>query len=234
MGIDYSRVGFALSSPKRSVILDHLMAGGSISASMLAKVARIAPSTATGHLSALRAAGFVTETTSGRFRLYSLAGPDVAEALEALARICPPLPVRSLSQSITSRQLAFVRTCYDHLAGQIGVAMLDAMLSHSWVRADGAEYEVTDAGRRELMALGVDVEGAGRARRTFAKPCLDWTERRYHLAGALGAATCTAMLRRGWFQRSGTAGRSLILTGAGEAGLSLLGIETAPSDRLAS
>lgn len=233
MGIDFSRVGSALA-PTRSVIVDHLLAGGSVSASMLAKAAGIAPSTASGHLSALRAAGFVTRSTSGRFRLYSLAGPDVAEALEALARICPPMPVRSLSQSIANRQLAFARTCYDHLAGQVGVAILDALLTQRWVRPDGVDYELTTAGTRGLATLGVDLDAARCARRAFAKPCLDWTERRFHLAGALGAAICSSMLEGGWFRREGIAGRSLVLTGAGEAGLSELGVESSALVRLAS
>ncbi len=234
MGVDFSRVGTALANPARSAIVDHLMAGGSVSASMLAKVARIAPSTASGHLSALRAAGFITETSSGRFRLYSLAGPEVAEALEALARICPPVLVRSLSQSIANRQLAFARTCYDHLAGQVGVALLDAFLAQRWVRPDGAEYELTATGSRALSALRVDIDAARAARRTFARPCLDWTERRYHLAGSLAAAMCSNMLERGWFRRDGLARRSLVLTREGEAGLTSLGIESSSLEWLAS
>ena len=234
MGVDFSHVGTALGNPARSAMIDHLLGGGSVSASMLAKVARIAPSTASGHLSALRAAGFVTESASGRYRYYSLAGPDVAEALEALARICPPLPVRSLSQSIAGRRLAFARTCYDHLAGQAGVALLDAMLSRRWIRPAAAGYEVTAAGERGFAEMRVDVDAARTERRTFARPCLDWTERRFHLAGALGAAICSRMLENGWFRRDAITGRGLVLTRDGEAGLSSLGIETSSLDRLAS
>lgn len=234
MGVDFSRVGIALANPARSAMIDHLLGGGSVSASMLAKVARIAPSTASGHLSALRAAGFVTESASGRYRFYSLAGADIAEALEALARICPPIPVRSLNQSIAGRRLAFARTCYDHLAGQAGVALLDAMLSQRWLRPAAAGYELTSAGAHGLAALGVDAGAPRSERRTFARPCLDWTERRFHLAGALGAAICSAMLERGWFRRDGASGRGLVLTPEGEAGLFSLGIETSSLDRLAS
>ena len=234
MAVDFSGVGVALANPARSAIIDHLLGGGSVSASMLAKVARIAPSTASGHLSALRAAGFVTESASGRYRFYSLAGPDVAEALEALARICPPVPVRSLSQSIAGRRLAFARTCYDHLAGQVGVALLDVMLSQRWIRPSAAGYEITTAGERRLAALGVNVDVARSERRTFARPCLDWTERRFHLAGALGAALCSSMLENGWFRRDGMTGRSVVLTREGEAGLTSLGIESSSLERLAS
>lgn len=234
MGADFTRVGIALASPARSAIVGHLLAGGSVSASMLAKAARIAPSTASGHLSVLRAAGFVTEESRGRHRFYSIAAPDVAEALEAVARICPPVPVRSLGQSIAGRQLAFARTCYDHLAGQVGVAILDALLERRWVRPDGPGYALTSAGARGLAALGVDIDAARGARRTFAKPCLDWTERRFHLAGALGAVLCSNALERGWFRREGIAGRSLILTPDGQAGLSSLGVDGSSLVRLAS
>jgi len=201
---------------------------------MLAKAARIAPSTASGHLSALVAAGFIIESASGRNRFYSLAGPDVAEALEALARICPPVPVRGLTQSLTNQRLAFARTCYDHLAGHVGVAILDALVSRRWIRPDGAYYDLTAAGAEGLRALGVDIDAATHARRTFARPCLDWTERRFHLAGALGAALCECLIERGWFRRTGLSGRGLALAREGEAGLSMLGVNSSSLVRVAS
>jgi hypothetical protein len=169
------------------------------------------------------AGGLIQATSNGRHRYFSLAGPDVADALEGLARICPSSPVRGLRQSLAMRELRFARTCYDHLAGAVGVAVLDALLGRRWLHAADSTYSVTAEGDRQLAELGIDLEAARRGRRACARPCLDWTERRHHLAGALGAAVTSVMLDRGWFARAG-AGRGLRITETGRARLLALGV----------
>jgi DNA-binding transcriptional ArsR family regulator len=223
VGSDFAAIGGLLANPARSTMLDQLLRGPAMSAGELSKSAGVAPSTGSEHLAALMAGGLIQATSNGRHRYFSLAGPDVADALEGLARICPSSPVRGLRQSLAMRELRFARTCYDHLAGAVGVAVLDALLGRRWLHAADSTYSVTAEGDRQLAELGIDLEAARRGRRAFARPCLDWTERRHHLAGALGAAVTSVMLDRGWFARAG-AGRGLRITETGRARLLALGV----------
>jgi len=195
-------------------MLEALLDGGTASAGGLAAAAAVKPSTASGHLAALVEGGMVVVTTRGRNRDYRIADGDVALALEALSRICPDLPVRSLRAARRMDALRGARTCYDHLAGQLGVGMLTALLQREWLVANADDYLLTRVGARRLAGLGVDVSWARRQRRNFARPCLDWTERRPHLAGALGAALCHTVVRGGWVRRR-RSGRGLVITPVG-------------------
>lgn len=188
-----------------------------MSAGELARTARVSPSTASEHLAKLVDGGLLAVTVAGRHRHYRIASADVAAALETLARICPQNPVRSLRASGNAEALRFARTCYDHLAGVLGVAVLDALLRRRWLAPSDGGYGLTPAGELALRAAGVDVAGAGTRRRAFARPCLDWTQRRPHLAGALGAAVTTTILDHGWLRRG--KGRGLRLTGEGRLAL---------------
>jgi DNA-binding transcriptional ArsR family regulator len=218
MGTDFAHVGRLLANPARSAMLDALMEGRPLAAGELARVARVSPSTASEYLGDLIKGGLALMERQGRHRYYRLAGPDIAAALEGLARICPPTPVRSLRASSEARAIAFARTCYDHLAGWLGVAVLDTLLERDWLTAAPAGYVLTASGQLAMAAAGVDVAGAMARRRAFARPCLDWTERRPHLAGALGAAVTALVLERGWVERDGV-GRGLRVTRAGRTGL---------------
>ena len=227
MGTDFAAVGRLLSSPARAAILDVLLDGGVASATELAAVASVKPSTASGHLAALLDAGLVTMVVRGRNHYYRLAGSDVAAALEALSRLCPATPVRSLRESRNMEALRTARTCYDHLAGQLGVELLSALLRRGWLTPRGDNYSLRALGERSLIGLGVDVAGARRQRRNFARACLDWTEQRPHLAGALGAAINETFLRDGWARRRRT-GRGLVVTPIGAAQLAeALGVSIA-------
>jgi DNA-binding transcriptional ArsR family regulator len=214
VGTDFATVGRLLSSPARAAMLEVLLDGGTASASELAAAASVKPSTASGHLAALVDGRMVEVSARGRHRDYRLANRDVGLALEALSRICPARPVHSLNAARTMDVLRVARTCYDHLAGQLGVEMLEAMLEREWLVPRGAGYAVPATGERMLAGLGVDVAGARQQRRNFARPCLDWTERRPHLAGALGAALCRSVLAAGWARRR-RSGRGLLLTPIG-------------------
>jgi DNA-binding transcriptional ArsR family regulator len=215
-----------LSSPARATMLSALLEGRALSAGELARGSGVAVSTASEHLAALSGGGLVTSLTSGRHRYYRLSGPEVGETLEAWFRLTPPPQPRSLRTSNEARRLAYVRTCYDHLAGTVGVALHEAMLQRAWLVATADGYDVAAAGERGLARLSVDVTAARTSRRALARPCLDWTERRYHLAGAMAGELCAALLAQGWVRRS--AGRGLDVTPLGASGLAdVLGLALA-------
>lgn len=226
---DIAPVAALLADPARAAMLTALLDGRALAAGELARLAGVSPATASSHLSRLLAGGLVTVVSQGRHRYYRLAGHDVAAALEALAHLVPRLPVRSLRQSREAAALSQARICYDHLAGQAGVAVLDALL------ADGVlcgtecsqDFEVTAAGAAALTRFGLDLAALRRSRRHFARSCLDWTERRPHLAGALGAAITERLLDLGWIER-GTHRRAVRVTAAGQERLAASSAHLAP------
>jgi DNA-binding transcriptional ArsR family regulator len=217
--VDLVPIARLVADPTRAAILNALLAGRALAAGELARLARVSAATASEHLARLLDGGLVRVTAQGRHRYYRLAGAEVAAALEALAYISPPREIRSLRQSRTARTLGFARTCYDHLAGVAGVTVHAAMLNHAWLRAGVDGYEITPAGEHAFTGLGVDLAALRARRRGLARPCLDWTERRPHLAGALGAAVTAELLARAWFVRRGSGERGLILTPDGATGI---------------
>ena len=217
MGTDYSAIAGLLGHPARSAMIDALMDGRALPAGDLARLAGVRASTASEHLGRLADGGLVTVTAQGRHRYFRISTTEVAVALEAFARICPPTPIRSLRTSAQAEALRHARTCYDHLAGMLGVAVMDAMRQRRWLAAADGGYRLTRAGGLALVDVGVDVAAAAGRRRPFARPCIDWTERRPHLAGALGAALTTTMFDRGWIRRRD--GRGVAATGAGRIAL---------------
>jgi DNA-binding transcriptional ArsR family regulator len=205
---DLASVGALLAEPARAKVLLALSDGRSLPASMLAAEAGVAASTASHHLARLVNGGLISVATRGRHRYYTLAGQDVAELLEAAARVAPPQPVTSLREGTRAHRLRYARRCYDHLAGRLGVAVADALV----VATDGG-CRVTDAGAARLSSLGVEV-GAGEG----ARACRDWTEQRLHIAGPVGRALLSALLQHGWLE-PGAKTRALTLTPAGRLAL---------------
>lgn len=223
---DLAPVAAIIAEPARAAMLDTLLSGRAMPAGELARVAGVSASTASEHLNRMRQGGLVDVVRQGRHRYYRLAGRPVAQALEALAHIAPPRQVRSLRQSREAESLAFARTCYDHVAGTLGVTLLDGFLARDWLADADGGYGLTRRGAEELETWGVDVADVRRRRRSFARPCLDWTERRYHLAGALAAACTTRMLDLGWVAPRTPASRALRVTRRGAAGVrDLLGVD---------
>jgi DNA-binding transcriptional ArsR family regulator len=199
---DLAAVGALIGEPTRAAMLDELVSGRSLPAGELARLAGVHPATATAHLRRLVEAGLVRVRAQGRHRYHELAGPEVAAALEALARIAPPAAVRSLRQHRTALGLAEARTCYDHLAGRRGVELRDRLLASRALREiDDRDHELTRHGQRLLAKLDIDAEPLRATRRVFARTCVDWTERRPHLAGALPAALTARLLELGWLSR---------------------------------
>ncbi|MGW2277841.1 ArsR/SmtB family transcription factor [Streptomyces sp. NPDC001770] len=210
---DFTSVGKALAAPARSAFLNLLMDGTRRPAGELAQGAGVSASTASEHLAVLVAAGLVTCESSGRRRYYSLADAQVATALEALGVLAAPTPVSGYRRSRQMQHLAAARFCYDHLAGQLGIALTDAWTRQGWL-ADDESLSLTGAGADGLRGVGVDVDSAIQARRPTTRGCLDWTERRAHLAGALGAAVGRRFLEAGWVVRHHS-GRGLNVTHSG-------------------
>ncbi len=216
MGRDLSVLGRALAAPARSALLNSLIGGATRPASELAAYARVSPATASEHLAVLLDAGLITCQAHGRHRYYRLANAQVAAALAQLGELCPETAPSGYHRSREATDLAAARLCYGHLAGQLGLGVTDMMRRKAWL---DEEFRLTGLGDRRLTGLGIDVTSLRAARRTLARPCLDWTERRHHLGGSLGTAIAELVLDRGWVRRRpGSRGLDVTTGGAAEFG----------------
>jgi DNA-binding transcriptional ArsR family regulator len=209
-------------------MLDALMTGRALTATELARAADISMPTASEHLAKLRKGGLVEVVTQGRHRYHRLASAEVGAALESLSHIAPEKQVTTLRQSSRARSLAEARTCYDHVAGRCGVALHDGLLARGWLVPEPGGYALPESGVEGLLGWGVDVTTARSARRRLARPCLDWTERREHLAGALAGAIADALIdgAEPWFVRRADDHRGLRPTDLGRSRLTELGWES--------
>jgi DNA-binding transcriptional ArsR family regulator len=225
-----AQIAGLIGEPSRAAVLMALIDGRALAASTLAEEAGVARSTISGHLGRLTDAGLVRVEASGRNRYYRLAGVEVAETLESLARLAPPKPVRSLRQANRAHALRHARSCYDHLAGRLGVALTDALLERGDLVAErnssdatdpilgpgrAHAFHLTDSGAQHLAELGVAIEPA--SRRPLIRYCVDWSEQRPHLGGAIGAGLMEMLLAREWITRGN--GRAILTTPAGNSAL---------------
>jgi DNA-binding transcriptional ArsR family regulator len=212
--VEVAAVASLMSDAARAAMLIVLLDGRARTASELAFVAGISPQTTSSHLAKLVEAGLVAMVQQGRHRYHRLARPETAHALEALSVIAAAPPRRPRAPGPRDRQLREGRTCYDHFAGLLGVSIADALLSIGGVIEQGREFEITGEGERRLGVLGVDVPALRRDRRPLCRSCIDWSERRPHLAGAVGARLATSCLAAGWVERLGQSrGVRVTLTG---------------------
>jgi DNA-binding transcriptional ArsR family regulator len=201
----------------RATILAALMGGQALTASELAFLARVSRPTASEHLVKLTEARLVAVTKQGRYRYYRIASPLVARMIESIIAVAAiEVPSRYQPRSIRDEALRFARTCYDHLAGQVGVAIADALVANGHVVLGEDGGEVTEAGTRFLIGFGADLSPRGK--RIFCRPCLDWSERRYHVAGLVGTEIWRRCLDLRWLTRERDS-RALRLTAAGKVGL---------------
>lgn len=210
-----SAIAAAIGEPARARMLFGLMDGQPRTSTELAVIAGVSASTASVHLNRLKAQRLVKVVARGKHRYYSLEGSRVAAALEALS-VLAGRPARAAVPRHPSR-LTLARTCYDHLAGALGVSLHDRLLALGWLSARSPrvrDYTVGAAGEQGFAALGIDLDETRRLRRRFASACLDWSERRPHLGGALGAALLGAALRRKWVTQD-LDSRALTLTKTG-------------------
>lgn len=225
---DIASAAALIADSTRAAILQALLPDRPLAAGELARLAGVSAATASFHLAKLLEGGLITVIRQGRHRYYRLAGHEVAAALEALGLISPGLPVRSLRQSREAAALAEARTCYDHLAGRAGVGLMDGLLRRGLLeeksgrtgRGDTSShrFEVTGAGAKELGSFGLNLLQIRRSRRQFAGTCIDWTQRRRHLNGALAAAITSRMFELGWIEH-GPRRRSVRVTPVGIEGL---------------
>jgi DNA-binding transcriptional ArsR family regulator len=198
----FSGTAFLLADPARAVMLTALLDGRALPAGELAYVARVTAQTASSHLAKLLAGGLVVLEIEGRHRYYRLAGSHVAQALEHLAAIRPQTQIRHRALSPEAQRLHFCRSCYDHLAGRVGVALARALEEREYLRPmEKKALEVTPAGSEWLARLGVDLRGIKPSRGGLARQCLDWTERQHHVAGPLGVELMTVLCAAGWLRR---------------------------------
>ncbi|CAN7666770.1 MULTISPECIES: ArsR/SmtB family transcription factor [unclassified Variovorax] len=206
-----ARLAGAIAEPARARMLCCLLDGRARTATELAAVGEVAASTASAHLARLKEQRLVESVAQGKHRYFRLAGSEVAAVLEGLLVVAGA--PRSEFQPTAPSRLRVARTCYDHMAGTAGVALHDRLHAQGWLQAtaEGGAYELTAEGAVALESLGLDIESARSSRRRFACACLDWSERRPHLGGALGAAWLQLSLRRGWVRQE-LDGRALALT----------------------
>jgi DNA-binding transcriptional ArsR family regulator len=204
-----ARIAAAIGEPARARMLYCLMDSHARTGTELAVVAEVSPSTASVHLSRLKSEGLVKMLVQGKHRYYSLQGPEVAKVLEGLSVLAGG--PRSKFVPHTPNRLRAARTCYDHIAGTLGVLLHDRLATNGWL---SGSYDLTAAGTKALEALGVDVAETRLMHRRFAFGCLDWSERRSHLGGALGAALLKLALKRKWVTQE-LDSRALCITSLG-------------------
>lgn len=212
-----ARIAAAIGEPARARILFTLMDGHARTSTELAVVAEVSPSTASAHLNRLKAEHLIKVLVQGKHRFYSLEGSAVARALEGLSVLAGS--PRSQFVPSTPSRLRAARTCYDHIAGALGVALHDRLMALRWISAgakrEDNSYDITPSGRKAFEALGIEIERIRNLRRRFAYACLDWSERRPHVGGALAAALLSLALKRKWVAQD-LDSRSLRVTNVGQ------------------
>jgi DNA-binding transcriptional ArsR family regulator len=216
---DIAKVAALLGDPARAAMLWTLIDGRARPAGELAFAANVSAQSASGHLAKLVQSDLLSVQTQGRHRYYRLASHDVALALESLAAIAPSPAPRALPASkATPPALRYARTCYDHLAGELAVKLLAHLEKKGCLVRAEKDFEVSSKGEKLFAGIGIDTAGLRQAKRRFACGCLDWSEREFHLGGALGAALLQELLHRRWLQRAQKS-RALQLTPQGSDGM---------------
>jgi len=200
-GPDISRIAALIGNPANANMLMALMAGPALTATELAQEAGVMPSTVSGHLAKLEKAGLVETARQGRHRYFRLADPDVALALEGLMPVAARAGLMRVRTGPRDPELRRARSCYDHLAGHLAVTMFERFIERRLLTRKGDDLRMTADGRRFFAKGGIDVEALERSRRAPCRCCLDWSERKYHLGGTLGAAILDRIVEQGWAVR---------------------------------
>jgi len=214
-----AEVAALVGDPARANILAALMGGRALTAGELVQAAGVSPQTTSGHLGKLTDGRLIACVKQGRHRYYRIATPRVAEMLEGIMAVVADAPPRHRPASKLDDAMRNARTCYDHFAGRLGVGLTDFLCDHNHVALSPDGGEVTDSGVAFFERFGVDLADARRRRRIFCRPCLDWTERRPHLGGSVGALLAQRCFDLGWTERMRTS-RAVTITPAGRRGLS--------------
>jgi DNA-binding transcriptional ArsR family regulator len=225
-----AEIAALVGEPARATMLSALLDGRALTASELAYAARVTPQTASTHLTKLTEAGLLKLTKDGRHRYFQLATPKVVEMLDGIMAVALENRPRHRPLSRQARELCLARMCYDHLAGRLSIDLAEFFSTREYIVFGDEGGEVTEEGTRFLTEFGIDLFAAGAKRRHFCRSCFDWTERRPHIGGAVGAALANRCFDLGWLERM-RHGRAVIVTAPGKRGfLETFGI--GPSDAI--
>lgn len=218
IGVTYiAEIASLIGDPARANMLFALKDDGVLSATELSYIAGVAPNTASGHLAKLMQANMVTVERKGRHRFYRLAGAELAEALEALQELAVIATPRSHRPDPRGDAIRFARVCYDHLAGELGIKLAGSLVSLGYLGPPEDGFVLRKKGEAALVDLGIDLNELRAGRRRFVRLCLDWSGRRPHLGGALGASLCSRLKELGWVRR-GKSTRAVFVTNKGRQG----------------
>jgi DNA-binding transcriptional ArsR family regulator len=214
-----AEIAALVGNPARANMLTALLDGRALTATELAFAGGVAPQTASGHLAKMAEGRLLTLAKQGRHAYYRLASPMIGRMLESIMAVAADGPPRYQPRWRGGDALRNARTCYDHLAGRLGVGLADALVEREHVALSEDGGIVTTAGEEFLRSFGIELHGAGGSRRAFCRPCLDWSERRTHLAGALGAALTARCFELDWISRIRDS-RAVLVTAKGKHGFS--------------
>ena len=228
-GPDISRIGALIGDPARANILTALMDGRALTATELAEIAGVTAQTASTHLAKLEAGGLIRPQKQGRHRYFSLAGPKVAQLVESLSIFAADHGQLRHRPGPKDAAMREARICYDHLAGNLGVRMFDSLVEQKYLALDVGKIDLDRNGEQFVADMGIDLSKLRTSRRPLCRCCLDWSERRDHLAGSLGAAFLDVLLARGWARRD-AGSRAVHFTPPGKAAfLKLFPLRTSES-----
>ena len=213
----FSEIASLIGDPVRAKILWALMDKRAYTATELAVYADTSPQNISMHLQKLIKADLLTVESQGRHKYYNYSRPEIPYAIEAIANLVPKADEKKIK--IPAEQpIRYCRSCYDHLAGKVGVLLTEALVDRNYLTKEQEHFNLSEEGQKWFLDLGIDPERIKNQKRHFAKPCLDWSERKHHLAGALGAALLRYMLGNGWLRRV-DGSRSILITAKGKQGL---------------
>ncbi|GAA3756568.1 winged helix-turn-helix domain-containing protein [Flavobacterium ginsengiterrae] len=216
MNNEISRISTIIGDPIRSVILWTLLDNRAYTAIELANIVETSPQNISIHLSKLLGADLLTVESQGRHKYYRLLNEEIANVIEGIANLVP----KEKQQKVTDNNsgIKYCRTCYDHLAGKIGVEITQKLISEKHILPENKTFLVTEKGEQFFADFGIDLAILKKQRRAFAKPCLDWSERKHHFSGSLAAAFLNKMFELNWIRRIENS-RAVIITAAGQKGL---------------
>ncbi|WP_263559848.1 ArsR/SmtB family transcription factor [Paenibacillus polymyxa] len=206
-----------VSEPSRAAILTALLDGRFHTASELAHMAGIKPQTASFHLAKMTEAQVITVEKQGRHRYYGIQDPEVAQVMESLLSIAPPVPIKSFKQASENEAIRLARTCYDHVAGHLGVQIMSFFMQKGILSEDQDGLHITQQGEIFFTDFQINLKNTRQKRRSFSHKCLDWSERRHHLAGALGSALLDRLFELHWVEHLPTT-RAIRITAEGKRG----------------
>jgi len=215
----FKQIASLIGDPTRATILWTLLDGKAFTATELAIAADTSPQNISMHLAKLVQSDLLSVESQGRHKYYKFARKDIAYAIEALANLIPPNVSKKEIKTGGENPEKFCRTCYDHLAGKVGVSITESLLEQRIIITDGSNFEVSNDGEKWFLDFGIDVNNLKRLRRTYLRPCLDWSERRYHMAGSIAAALLDKMLLDGWVRKTQNS-RAIVITGKGRQKIS--------------